>query len=306
MLDVGQALRVSTGAHIPPATTMVVPQEHAVVEDGIVVGMVAQSERNHIRPPGDEARSGERVLTAGRRVTPAVAAIAASCGYDEIEVYARPVVNVIVTGDELSDRGPSKPGTIRDSLSMQLPAWIEWSGGQVGSITRIHDSLGELLRTMDAARGHMLVITGGSAHGPRDFGRPALSELGAELIVDEVDCKPGHPTVLAGLPDGRVVANIPGNPLAACVAFMTVVDPALTALAGGPLRELRPAALNEPMTSTTTRVVPVTVEHGVATPTGFARPAMLRGLAAADAFAVVPPADEPTFECGLLPLPWQS
>lgn len=303
-IDGGQALRVSTGAHIPAATAMVVPQEHAVVEDGIVVGMVAQPQRSNIRLPGDEARFGDIVTTAGVRVSPVIAAIAASCGYDDIAVFGRPVVDVIVTGDELTDAGPSKPGTVRDSLSMQVPAWIEWSGGTVGSVVRIHDSLGELLRAMQSARGHIMVVTGGSAHGPRDFGRPALTELGAELVIDEVDCKPGHPSVLAGLSDGRVVANIPGNPLAACVAFMTVVDPVITAMSGAALRDLRPAVLHEPISTTTTRILPVTVEHGVATPTEHRRPAMLRGVAAADALAVVEPGVD-SFDCGLLPLPWQ-
>ena len=303
VIDNGQALRVSTGAHIPRFTSMVVPQEVAVVEDGIVVGMIEQPRNSNIREPGDEAREGELICTAGVVFTSAIAGLAATCGYDFVEVYERPVIDVIITGDELIDAGPSRPGAIRDSLSMQVPAWIEWAGARVGTVTKIHDSLSEMVRSLEQAQGHIVIITGGSSHGPRDFARPALAELNAEFIVDEINSRPGHPTALAGLPGGQVVANLPGNPLATCVAFMTVVDPVIAGLTGRSPRTLRPAVMNEAISVPVTRVMPVTVDFGVATPAQFRGSAMLRGLAHADAFAIVR-AGEETFDCSLLPVPW--
>jgi molybdopterin molybdotransferase len=131
-----------------------------------------------------------------------------------------------------------------------------------------------------------------------------LTELGAQLLVDEVNSKPGHPAVLALLPSGQFVANLPGNPLAAAVSFMTIVEPVVLKMTGRALPELTTATLSEAITSDVTRIMPVTLDHGTATPTEFRSSAMLRGLAHADAFAVVS-AGTDVMTARLLHLPWQ-
>ena len=303
-IQAGHALRVSTGAHIPAACDRVIAQEDALTEDGVVIGTTRESSRTHIRIPGDEASAGELMVRAGVLVTPVIAGLAASGGHDDLQVYPRPVVDVIVTGDELIGRGTSRPGQVRDSLSMQVPTWITWAGGLPGTVTRTHDSQAELIRLIQGSSARVIIITGGSANGPRDYVRPALRELRAELLVDEVASKPGHPTVLARLNTGQLIANLPGNPLAACVGFMTVVDPALSKMTGRPVRAPRIAQLVEPVTSDVTRIMPVTIRGHIVVPTEFRGPAMLRGLAFADGLAVVASGQDVT-ACGVLPLPWQ-
>ncbi|CAB4343093.1 MAG: hypothetical protein F2839_06135 [Actinobacteria bacterium] len=305
IIETGQALRVSTGAHIPSNTLRVIPQESAVVEDGIVTGFVADGNvrKSHIRLPGDEAKKGNIIARAGTLITPVVAGLLSTIGHDVVDVYDQPTIDVIVTGDELIRSGAARPGAIRDSLSMQIPSWITWANARVGSVHVIHDSQRALEKQISASRANIIIVTGGSAHGARDYARPVLAELEAELIVDQIKVKPGHPTILAGLPTHQIVANLPGNPLAACVAFMTVVDPLIYALTGRKPRVLNSAPLATPTTSDRTRVIPVTLGNGVATPTEFGGSAMLRGLAQADSFAVVEPGID-IVTCRLLPVPW--
>lgn len=300
----GHALRVSTGAHIPATTDMVIQEEAAVVEGDRVTGDLRDPKRNNVREPGDEARVGDLVATAGTRINPVITSLAASAGHDHVDVFIQPRIDVIVTGDELIPAGVSQPGAIRDSLSVQIPSWIDFIGGITSSTQRSKDSLNELLSCIRAAAGEIIVITGGSAHGPRDFVRPALAELGAQLLVDEIHCKPGHPAVLALLPNGQFVANLPGNPLAAAVTFTTLVTSLVTKMTGREIPEMPTVTLNEPQSTNVTRIMPVTIADGIATPTEFRGSAMLRGLAFADAFAVVSAGTDVT-TARILELPWR-
>ena len=303
-IEPGTALQVSTGAHIPAQTDMVLQEENCTVTDDTVTGNLRNSKRNNVREPGDEARAGDLVAPAGTYVSPVVASLAASAGHDDVTVYQRPTASVIVTGDELLSEGHSRPGAIRDSLTMQIPSWAEYIGAATESVNRCMDDFDALLASVRSSTANIIVITGGSAHGPRDFVRPVLTELGAQLLVDEVNSKPGHPAVLALLPSGQFVANLPGNPLAAAVSFMTIVEPVVLKMTGRALPELKTATLSEAVTSDVTRIMPVTLDHGTATPTEFRGSAMLRGLAHADAFAVVS-AGTDVLTARLLNLPWQ-
>ena len=300
----GQALRVSTGAHIPATTEMVIQEESAVVEGDQVNGELRDPKRNNVREPGDEARRGDLVASSGSRINPVIASLAASAGHDSIEVFKRPTVDVIVTGDELIASGVSQPGAIRDSLSVQIPEWVEYIGATTSGTSRSNDSLEEIHAIIASSTAQIIVITGGSAYGPRDFVRPVLSKLGAQLLVDEINSKPGHPAVLALLPSGQFVANLPGNPLAAAVTFTTLVQPLVLKMTGRELPTLASITLSEPQTTNVTRILPVTLAGNTATPTEFRGSAMLRGLAFADAFAVVSAGVNVT-EARLLELPWR-
>ena len=303
-LEPGTALQVSTGAHIPALTDMVLQDENTTVTGETVTGTLRNPKRNNVREPGDEARAGDLIAPAGTYISPVVASLAASAGHDKVTVHQRPTVSVIVTGDELLSDGLSRPGAIRDSLTMQIPSWAEYIGATTSSVNRCLDDFDALLENVRSSTANVIVVTGGSAHGPRDFVRPVLNELGAQLLVDEVKSKPGHPAVLALLPSGQFVANLPGNPLAAAVSFMTIVEPVVLKMTGRAIPELKTAQLSEAITSDVTRVMPVTLDQGVATPTEFRGSAMLRGLAHADAFAVVSPGTD-VMTARLLPLPWQ-
>jgi molybdopterin molybdotransferase len=305
-LESGCALKVSTGAHLPPHCSFVIPQELATLFEGDVASKNSFTPGQHIRQPGDEALAGESIAAAGTLLTPAIAGLAASSGIDEVTVYQAPTVSVIVTGSELTASGTPEPGHIRDSLSVQVTPWAQYLGARVNSSVNCSDDLDELREAIKTAQGDLVVVTGGSSFGEYDFLRPALEQLGAIYIVSEIWMRPGHPSLLAKLPDGKLVAGLPGNPLAALVSFMTVVAPALRGLSGQSEYRLAKIPLAKDFACDRTRVVPIVMSSGAAEFTEFRGSAMLRGLSQADGLGVISPGDNPAGTLiRVMPLPWR-
>ena len=301
----GDALRVSTGAHIPPTCSFVIPNEDAIIFDGDIASKVPVPMGKHIRVPGDEAKAGEVILAAGQKITPAAAGLAASASIDQINVREIPFVDVLITGDELISSGEAGPGQIRDSLSIQIPSWVNHIGGQIGQLTRVRDDATETRNAIVSCLAPIIITTGGTAHGDFDYVRSALSDLNAEFLIDDINMRPGHPSVLAKLPSGQLVASLPGNPLAALVSFLTIVAPAMNRLLGQTLGELEISSIKQESEADRTRVIPVIFTDGKVSPTQFRGSAMLRGLVSADALAVVKPGTIPgTSTVRLLRLPW--
>lgn len=305
-LESGCALKVSTGAHIPQHCSFVIPQELATLFEGDVASKNSFTPGQHIRQPGDEAQAGESIAAAGTLLTPAIAGLAASSGIDEVSVYQAPTVSVIVTGSELTASGTPEPGQIRDSLSVQVTPWAQYLGAKVNSSVNCSDDLGELREAIKAAQGDIVIVTGGSSFGEHDFLRPVLEQLGAIYVVSEIWMRPGHPSLLAKLPDGKLVAGLPGNPLAALVSFMTVVAPALRGLSGQSEYRLAKIPLAKDFACDRTRVVPIVMSSGAAVLTEFRGSAMLRGLSQADGLGVISPGDNPAGTLiRVLSLPWR-
>lgn len=299
------AIRVSTGAQIPAASSFVIPDEDAIAFDGEIASKVPVPLGKHIRIPGDEAKCGEVVLPTGSVITPVAAGLAASASIDEILVRKLPTIDVLVTGDELIGSGIPKPGQIRDSLSIQIPSWISKFGCQVGQIMQIKDDENETRNKIADCAGELVITTGGTSHGDFDYVRSALLELGADLLIDEINMRPGHPTILAKLPSGQLVAGLPGNPLAALVSFLTVVVPAINRLLGQSLMPTQIGTLKKGFYSDLTRIIPISFEGAKVVPTEFRGSAMLRGLAQAHNLAVIGAGENPPgTQVRLLTLPW--
>lgn len=296
VLSPGQAVEVATGARVPEGTTAVLPYEHARRNADVLAGDIAPG--RHVRRRGEETPEGAVVLPAGTVITPAVLGLAASLAHDRLPVY-RPRVRAVVSGDELVDEGVPSPGAVRDAIGPMLPGLVAAGGGVLTTLHRIPDGLDALTAQL-ATEGDesVLVVCGASSVGPADYLRGALVELGAEVLVDGVHCRPGHPQLLAQLAGGRhsrrVVVGLPGNPGAALAASLTLLLPLLCAMTGraetAPGRITR-CRLDGEVTvhEHDTRLVAVEVLADRARPVGHDRPASLRGAAAADAVAVVPP-----------------
>jgi molybdopterin molybdotransferase len=285
-LTAGEAWEVATGAPVPSGTRSVVRVEDTV-RDGDLVKVEAADEPEegrHVRRRGEEAAAGERVLPAGVRVGPQVLALASAVGVGELAVVPAPRVAALVTGDELGDR----PGQVHDALGPALPGWVRWAGGTLEGVTRLPDGVAGLRSALTAADADVVLVTGSSSVGPADHLRPLLSELGAEPVVDGVCCRPGSLTGLFRRGSGPLVAALPGNPFAALVGFLTVVAPALAALRGDALPCLEPVRAELPRHRSDTRLVPVRLTEAGPVPVGHDRSGMLRGVAQADALAVVP------------------
>ena len=305
-LDAGCALKVSTGAHIPPHCSFVIPQELATLFDGDVASKNSFTPGQHIRQPGDEAALGETIASAGSILTPAVAGLATSSGIDQVLIREKPTMSIIVTGSELVTEGTPEPGHIRDSLSIQVAPWAQYLGAQIDSTQNCPDDLATLTELIKQCSSDVVAVTGGSAFGEHDFLRAALVNLGADFVVDEIWMRPGHPSLLAKLPTGQLVAGLPGNPLAALVSFLTVVAPALRGLVGQSENRMMQVQLDQSYPCDRTRVVPIVLDSGCAKLTEFRGSAMLRGLTHADGLGVISPGDNPAGSLiRILPLPWR-
>ncbi|WP_256069369.1 molybdopterin molybdotransferase MoeA [Streptomyces sp. DvalAA-14] len=316
LLRDGCAAPIATGAVLPPGAVAVLRSEHGRTEhrtDGTRLELreqrFAPRPGQEVRRRGQECRSGDELLPAGAVVTPAVLGLAAASGYDELTVTARPRVEVLVLGDELLGHGLPRKGRVRDALGPMLPSWLRALGAEVTSVRHLLDDLGAVREAISAGSADLIITTGGTAGGPVDHVHPVLAAIGAKLLVDGVAVRPGHPMLLAELPTpgpataparasaavpggGPFLIGLPGNPLAAAAGVLTLVAPLLRTLAGHRVPAPYAAPLTEDVAGhrVDTRLVPVVFDDdSAARPLRFAGSAMLRGLAAADGMAVIPP-----------------
>ena len=289
----GQCVAIATGAKVPENTFAVVRHEHAEVMNNLVKlkeGFNLKQNQD-IRKTGEEAQTGIEVLKKSTAINPAVLGLAASCGHDELNVIKNPKIDVLILGDELLDEGLPKDGKIRDSLSMQIPGWILNSNAEVGKIKRVSDNLEETKKAIFESDADIILTTGGTAKGPVDHIHPAINELNGELVIDEVKVRPGHPMLLAKLKNNQFLVGLPGNPLAACVAFVSLALPVIRKMQGRNLEKLEQVVVNKdvPAPDHEHRLFPVFIENNEATPVEHWGSAMLRGVAQSNAFVIVPP-----------------
>ncbi|MFI1782284.1 molybdopterin molybdotransferase MoeA [Streptomyces rubiginosohelvolus] len=312
----GTAVRIATGARVPSETTAVIRSEHAHVDEarGLLHARRSVVTGQDIRPRGQECRSGEQLVPAGTVVTPAVLGLAAAAGYDALPVVPRPRVDILVLGDELLNAGLPHDGLIRDALGPMLGPWLRALGAEVSGARRFGDDAEALRDALTSSDADLIVTTGGTAAGPVDHVHPVLDALGAELLVDGVAVRPGHPMLLARLSaDGPYLVGLPGNPLAAVSGLLTLAEPLLAGIAGRPAQDPYRALVHAEVHGHPhdTRLVPVVHRPGRAggrdhvAPLRYNGPAMLRGIAAADGLAVVPPGGVRSgTEVEILDLPW--
>ncbi|AVV41708.1 molybdopterin molybdenumtransferase MoeA [Streptomyces sp. P3] len=306
----GEAVRIATGARIPPDTTAVLRSEHGRTDDNGRLHPTREMQHGQdIRPRGQECRSGDQLLLAGAVVTPAVLGLAAAAGYDTLTVVPRPRVEVLVLGDELLAEGRPRDGLIRDALGPMLPPWLRGLGADVVAVRRLGDDAKALHKAVTGSSADLIVTTGGTAAGPVDHVHPTLRRIDAELLVDGVKVRPGHPMLLARTKEDQYLVGLPGNPLAAVSGLLTLAEPLLRALAARPAPEPYALPLRETVHGHPhdTRLVPVSLRADHVMPLHYNGPAMLRGIAAADALAIVPPGGARAGqEAELLDLPWAA
>jgi molybdopterin molybdotransferase len=293
----GTAVEIATGAMVPPGADQIIRVEDSTRDaDGLVSGQPRRPTPEW-RVPGEEAVKGEELLPAGTPVTPGAVGVAAQCGYDDLLVRRPPRATVLVFGDELLTEGLPGRGLVRDSLGPQLPGWL----ARIGALPTVSappapvgDTLDAHVEAIATAAGaaELVCTTGGTMHGPVDHLHPALAQLGAEYVVDTVAVRPGFPMVLAKLPGGRFVAGLPGNPQSAVIGLLTLVWPLVAGLTGRSVPRLSRVRLGAEIAGRgdDTHLALARLEpDGLAYPLPHNGSAMLRGLAWADGFVLVPP-----------------
>jgi molybdopterin molybdotransferase len=308
-LTTGMARRIATGAPVPAGASAVLRLEDGWVAGDVLHNSVPLPPGRDIRPRGQECAAGMTLIEAGATITPALLALAAAAGHDELRVHRRPAVQLLVTGDELTHSGIPRDGRVRDALTPLLLAWLEACGARLTGWCLLRDQHEPLFQEIRECPADVIITTGSTSVGPTDLLHGALREAGARLIVDSVAVRPGHPMLLAelapaGYPGGRQpgeerldsgsrrwLVGLPGNPLAAIAGLVTVAQPLLRRLGGHPRPVTRTLVVDEAIEGhpPDTRLLPAMAEDTRAVPLPFEGPAMLRGVAAADVLLVVPP-----------------
>ena len=235
----GQAVRIMTGAPVPPGATAVQPVEKTRSrEDGRVEIVSPVEERANIAARACEVRAGDVVLERGRVISPAAIAVLASVGRARVRVGRRPRLALLVTGDELVDvLELPRPGQIRNSNGPALAALARLAGADVRVLGVAPDRVEALA---DALRGGLpadvLVVSGGVSAGDYDLVEPVLADLGVTFLFTQVAIKPGAPLVF-GRRGPTLVFGLPGNPVSSLVTFDLFVRAALLQMQGARVLE---------------------------------------------------------------------
>ncbi|MBF0590401.1 MAG: molybdopterin molybdotransferase MoeA [Magnetococcales bacterium] len=236
----GEAVRIMTGAPIPPGCDTVVMQE-VTQRDGDQV-TIAPGARpgGHVRPAGEDLRAGETVLTRGTRLQPADLGLLTSLGFAKVPTYRKIRVGVLSTGNEVVEAGtPLKPGQVYDSNRTTLLAALTALGVEVVDLGLVGDNLeateAALKRGME--KSDALLSTGGVSVGDYDLVKVALAKLG-KIHFWKVAMKPGKPQAYGQL-GNCAFFGLPGNPVSGMVTYLTMVRPALFKMMGTEPQSLR-------------------------------------------------------------------
>jgi molybdopterin molybdotransferase len=240
----GEALRISTGAVLPPGADAIVRVEDTAERDGTVEIEVRVPPGKEVRRAGEDIGAGEQVLDPGRLLGAVELGVAASVGASELRCRRRPTVSILVTGDELVEPGvPLGAGQIRNTNGVAIEALARDAGAEVMRHVTVGDDYRATVDALEAAlSADVAVTTGGVSVGPHDHVKPALEELGVDEVFWGVALRPGKPTWF-GTRDNTLVFGLPGNPVSAIVTFHLFTRPALAALLGLDPRARRTTAV---------------------------------------------------------------
>ena len=233
-LGPGEAIAISTGAMLPGGADAVVRVEDTEPAGDRVAIAAEVGEGTAVRRAGEDVLAGRPLLDPGARLGAAELGALASVGLADVACARRPIVSLLVTGDELVEPGePLGPGQIRNSNAYAVPPLAAEAGANVEPTAMAGDdreaTRAALARALEA---DAAVITGGVSVGEHDHVRPALDSLGVEQVFWGVALRPGKPTYFGVAPSGTLVFGLPGNPVSAMVTFVLFARPALLAMQG--------------------------------------------------------------------------
>ncbi|MGA9672111.1 MAG: gephyrin-like molybdotransferase Glp [Terracidiphilus sp.] len=251
-LPKGAAWEIMTGASVPAGADAVMMVEHVAVlgQQVRLLPPRAVKPGENVVLQGAQAREGDELLPAGTAIHAAQIALAATCGHSALQVFSRPRVAILTTGDELvpieSSPGPSQ---IRNSNAPMLAALVSAAGAEPWVLPTAADTADALDAALaEAVKADLLLISGGVSAGKFDLVEPALARIGARFHFTGVRIQPGKPLVFGDLPaelsrshagpnqnqNGAKCCffGLPGNPVSSAVTFLLFAAPVLSALAG--------------------------------------------------------------------------
>jgi len=235
----GEAVRIFTGAPMPPGADTVFMQEDCRIDGAHVIVPAGLSRGANRRLAGEDISAGAVALPAGRRLSAQDVALAAALGLTAIEVRRRVRVALFSTGDEIAEPGsPLVGAALYDSNRYLLAGAIARFGAEITDLGILRDEPKALARAIAAAAvDHDLVLTsGGVSTGEADYVRGAVESVG-RIVFWRVAIKPGRPVAMGVIPGGKTgeaaaFVGLPGNPVAVFVTFVRVLRPLLLRLAG--------------------------------------------------------------------------
>lgn len=234
VLQKGEAARIFTGAPVPDSANAIVIQEHVKIQKSTLSLDQHPSLDDHIRPMGEQIKKGHLALKKGSVLTSAGLGYLTSLGITDVEVYPKPKITVIVTGNELARAGePLSFGQIYESNALMLTQALQQAGYQNFKVAQVPDSL-EATREIleeEITRCDLLLISGGISVGAYDFVGRALDEIKVKQLFYKVNQKPGKPLYFGKLGHTYVFA-LPGNPAAALTCFYIYVRRVLAKISG--------------------------------------------------------------------------
>lgn len=291
----GQALRIFTGAPVPPGADTVLVQEDAERDGGVLrlTGKGPPRAGAHVRPAGSDFRIGDRLVEEGQHLTPARIGLAAVGGHGRIAVRRRPRIAIISTGDELVAPGMPLEGVqLPSSNAAMLAAMLAALPVDVVDLGIVRDDLEAIASAFAGADADIIVTTGGASVGDHDLVRPALENAGAALDFWRVAMKPGKP-IMAGRLGDSVMLGLPGNPVSAFVTATLFLKPLIAAAMGAanPVAAPRPILLGAavPATGKRAEYLRARIVDGRAVMLSGQDSAALATLAQAQALIVRPP-----------------
>jgi molybdopterin molybdotransferase len=296
-LGAGQAIRIFTGAPVPDGADAILIQEDADRDGDRITVREAPERGEYIRPAGLDFKAGSRI-PSGKRLTSAEIALAAAMNAPFLEVYRRPRVSLIATGDELVPPG-GHPGAsqIVSSNNYGLAAMLS-AHGAVCDIQPIAADTAQALReALDrSAEADVIITLGGASVGDYDLVQQVFGDEGMDLSFYKVAMRPGKP-LMAGRVRGKPMIGLPGNPVSSMVLGHLLLRPAIDALQGLPPAPLpriaarlgQPLEANGPREHYMRARIEGTPEGLLVFPFPNQDSSMLSVLAAANGLAVRPP-----------------
>ena len=292
----GEALRIMTGAPLPPGADAVLMAEYTEQNEGQMQALQAVAPGKNVGFVGEDIQQGEILLCKGRKIRPQDAAVLASVGMNKIPVIQKPKVLLLITGDELLKPGEKPEGVqIVDSNSVMLRHCIERDGGKVVSIEHLPDIRDTIQEALLRSQADIICLSGGTAIGVEDLAPTLIAELG-ELLAHGISMRPASPTGLGKLAE-QLVFLLPGNPVSCLSAYDFFVARAIRILAGRHLqwpyrKATLPLATNVASQAGRVDYVRIRIREKRATLIATSGAAILSSTTKADGFLVVPEASE--------------
>lgn len=229
----GNAIRIMTGAPVPDGADAVVPFEDTEESNGSVKIFTSVIKHKNIRFTGEDIQKGSLVLKKGTRIDSAQAGLLASMNISRVEVYKKPEVAIIATGDEIIELGSiNETGRTVNSNVYTLYSEIKKYGGIPVYLGIVKDNINETAEKLkEAMKSDIIITSGGVSMGKYDFVPAVMKNLGVDIKIKKVLMKPGKPVVFGNI-GSKLFFGLPGNPVSVMVSFMQFVRPALLKMSG--------------------------------------------------------------------------